>query len=201
MSDESPPESDHLVGVGDDATKRPVRHRSRTAWVLEWVVIVVVALAASLLIRTYCFQTFYIPSASMEPTLQIGDRLIVDKLSVEFGTINRGDIVVFKAPPSENCGAKVTDLIKRVIGLPGDHLTSKGNTIYVNGKPLKENWPHTEPLGPPIGNVTVAPNRYFMMGDNHSDSCDSRSWGTVPRSDMIGKAFVRIWPLSRIGSL
>jgi len=137
----------------------------------------------------------------MEPTLQIGDRLIVDKLSIEFGTINRGDIVVFKAPPSENCGAKVADLVKRVIGLPGDHLTSKGNTIYVNAKPLKENWPHTEPLGPPIGNVTVPANRYFMMGDNHSDSCDSRSWGTVPRSDIIGKAFVRIWPLSRIGSL
>jgi signal peptidase I len=169
--------------------------------VLEWVVIVIVAVVASLLIRTYCFQTFYIPSASMEPTLQIGDRLIVDKLSVEFGTINRGDIVVFKAPPSENCGVKVTDLVKRVIGLPGDHLTSKGNTIYVNGKPLKENWPHTEPLGPPIGNVIVPANQYFMMGDNHSDSCDSRSWGTVPRSDMIGKAFIRIWPLSRIGSL
>jgi len=201
VSDESPPEIDELVAVSDDAATRPVRRRSRTTWVIEWLVIVVVAVAASLLIRTYCFQTFFIPSASMEPTLQIGDRLIVDKLSVEFGTINRGDIMVFTAPPSENCGVKDTDLVKRVIGLPGDHLTSKGNTIYVNGKPLKENWPHTEPLGPPIGNVTVPANHYFMMGDNHSDSCDSRSWGTVPRTDMIGKAFVRIWPLSRIGSL
>jgi signal peptidase I len=137
----------------------------------------------------------------MEPTLQIGDRLIVNKLSVDFGTIHRGDIVVFKAPPSENCGVKVADLVKRVIGVPGDHLTSKGNTIYVNGKPLKEPWTHTEPLGPAIGKVTVSANHYFMMGDNHSDSCDSRSWGTVPRSDIIGKAFVRIWPLSRIGFL
>lgn len=137
----------------------------------------------------------------MEPTLQIGDRLIVDKLSVDFGTINRGDIVVFKAPPNENCGPKVADLVKRVIGVPGDHLTSKGNTIYVNGKPLKEAWTHTEPLGVAMGNVTVSANHYFMMGDNHSDSCDSRYWGSVPRSDIIGKAFVRIWPLSRLGFL
>lgn len=177
------------------------RQRSRTRVVGEWLIIVIAAVAFSFLIRTYAFQTFYIPSASMEPTLQLGDRLIVDKLSVDFGTINRGDIVVFKAPPAENCGAKVTDLVKRVIGIPGDHLTSKGNTIYVNGKPLKEAWTHTEPLGPAIGNVTVKANQYFMMGDNHSDSCDSRSWGTVPRSDIIGKAFVRIWPLSRLGFL
>lgn len=180
---------------------RTPRKRSRARVTGEWVAIVIIAVAFSLLIRTYVFQTFYIPSASMEPTLQIGDRLIVDKLSVDFGTINRGDIVVFKAPPAENCGAKVSDLVKRVIGIPGDHLTSKGNTIYVNGKPLKEAWTHTEPLGPAIGNVTVSANHYFMMGDNHSDSCDSRSWGTVPQSDIIGKAFVRIWPLSRIGFL
>jgi signal peptidase I len=153
----------------------------------------------SFLLRTFAFQTFFIPSGSMEPTLQIGDRIIVNKLSVTFGTINIGDVVVFKAPPAENCGETVTDLVKRVIGLPGDHLTSKGNTIYVNGTALKEKWTHTEPLGQPIGHVTVAPNHYFMMGDNHSDSCDSRMWGTVPRSDIIGKAFVRIWPLSRIG--
>jgi signal peptidase I len=155
----------------------------------------------SLLIRTYAFQTFFIPSASMEPTLQIGDRIIVDKLSVDFGTINVGDIVVFKAPPNEKCGEKVADLVKRVIGTPGDLLTSKGNTIYVNGKALHENWPHTEPLGPAIGKVTVPANDYFVMGDNHSDSCDSRTWGMVPRSYIVGKAFVRIWPLSRLAWL
>jgi signal peptidase I len=177
------------------------KSRSRTRIVVEWFVIVVAAVLVSFLIRTYAFQTFYIPSASMEPTLQLGDRLIVDKLSVDFGTINRGDIVVFKAPPTENCGVKVTDLVKRVIGLPGDHLSSKGNTIYVNGVALNEAWSHTEPLGSPIVNVTVPANRYFMVGDYHSNSCDSRSWGTVPRSDIIGKAFIRIWPLSRFGLL
>ena len=175
--------------------------RSRTRIFVEWLVILVAAILISFLIRSYAFQTFYIPSASMEPTLQIGDRIIVDKLSVDFGTIHRGDIVVFKAPPAEHCGTPVTDLVKRVIGIPGDHLTSKGNTIYVNTHPLKEAWSHTEPLGPAIGNVTVPANRYFVMGDYHDNSCDSRSWGTVPRSDIIGKAFIRIWPLSRFGFL
>ena len=137
----------------------------------------------------------------MEPTLQIGDRIIVNKLAVSWGTIHIGDIVVFKAPPAENCGEPVTDLVKRVIGTPGDTLTSKGNTIYVNGTKLHETWTHNEPLGQPITKITLKSNQYFMMGDNHSDSCDSRMWGPVPRSDIIGKAFLRIWPLSRIGFL
>lgn len=181
--------------------EKSLRHR-----VTEWVIIIVVALLISLGLRTYAFQTFYIPSVSMQPTLQVGDRIIIDKLAVRFGTINRGDILVFKSPPTENCGgAPVTDLVKRVIGVPGDHLYSVGNTIYVNGKKLNENWPHLEPLGTPIATVNnpivVAPDHYFMMGDNHPDSCDSRYWGTIPRSDVLGKAFVRIWPISRLGSL
>ncbi len=153
--------------------------------------------------RSFVFQTYFIPSGSMVPTLQIGDRLIVDKLSVDFGTINRGDIVVFLAPSavSRDCNDAVTDLVKRVIGLPGDHLTSKGDVIFVNGRPLKERWTHNEPLGTAIGQVTVPANHYFMMGDNHPYSCDSRTWGTVARSAIIGKAFVRIWPFARVGFL
>lgn len=180
------------------AAPTPLKRRKKHLLV-EWLIIVLVALGVSFLMRTFVIQTFYIPSGSMEPTLQIGDRIIVSKLSVEFGTIHRGDIVVFKAPPAEHCGDPVTDLVKRVIGLPGDHLTSKGNTIYVNGSPLHETWTHYEPLGQAIGNVTVPANSYFMMGDNHPNSCDSRMWGSVPRSDLIGKVFLRIWPLNRFG--
>lgn len=176
----------------------PKHHKTRMF--REWVLIVIIALLASLIIRSYLFQTFYIPSGSMEPTLQIGDRIVVNKLSVDFGSIHRGDIVVFKAPPTENCGGEpVTDLVKRVIGLPGDHLSSSMNTIFVNGKRLHEAWSHTEPLGPAISPTTVKAGTYFVMGDNHNNSCDSRYWGTVPKSDIIGKAFVRIWPISRIG--
>jgi len=182
---------------------RPVSPKTRRRSIIEWTAFAVVAVVASLLIRTFVFQTFFIPSASMEPTLMKGDRIIVDKLSVDFGTINRGDVVVFKAPPGvrQDCGDPVVDLVKRVIGLPGDHLNSKGNTIYVNGQPLIENWPHYEPLGSAIDHVTVLAGQYFMVGDDHFNSCDSRTWGTVPRSDIIGKVFVRVWPLSRFGFL
>ncbi len=179
------------------------RPRRRRQTLIEWVIILLVAVGVSLLMRTYVVQQFYIPSASMEPTLPVGDRLLVSKLSVSLGTIHRGDIVVFKAPAAAltDCSDAVPIFIKRVIGLPGDHLTSRGNTIYVNGKALDQTWSHYEPLGTPIGNVTVPPNSYFVMGDNQSQSCDSRTWGSVPRSSIIGKAFFRLWPLSQFGFL
>lgn len=177
------------------------RRRSRQRALFEWGAILIVAVSVSFFMRAYALQTFFIPSGSMEPTLQIGDRIIVSKLSLDFGSIHRGDILVFKAPPAEHCGEVVTDLVKRVIGLPGDTLTSQGNTIFVNGQPLKETWTHYEPLSTPITKTVVPPNQYFMMGDNHPNSCDSRMWGTVPRSDIIGRAFLRIWPLSRTGLL
>jgi signal peptidase I len=161
-----------------------------------------VAVSVSMLVRTYVVQQFSIPSGSMIPTLDIGDRILVDKLGVEFGTINRGDIVVFRHPAKAltTCAPPVEPIfIKRVIGLPGDVITSKGSTIYVDGKALKQTWQTTSPFGPAIGRVVVPANHYFMMGDNRGESCDSRYWGTVPRSAIIGKAFVRIWPFNRIG--
>ena len=174
--------------------------KRRRRVVIEWTLIVVFAALASFVVRTYAFQTFFIPSPSMNPTLWKGDRIIVNKLSVEFGTINIGDMVVFKAPPdvAKDCGDPVTDLVKRVIGLPGDRLYSKGNTIYVNGKPLDQRWSVWSAIGTPIEPTMVPAGRYFMMGDWHANSCDSRTWGTVPRSDLIGKVFLRIWPLKSI---
>lgn len=182
----------------------PRRRKSRQRAFIEWLIILVVAVSVSMLVRTYVVQQFSIPSGSMIPTLDVGDRILVDKLSVELGTINRGDIVVFRHPPKAltTCAPPVEPIfIKRVIGLPGDVITSKGSTIYVNGKALKESWQTTSPFGPAIGHVVVPANHYFMMGDNRGESCDSRYWGTVPRSAIIGKAFLRIWPFNRIGFL
>jgi signal peptidase I len=183
---------------GTEPNPKPTQRKRRVA--LEWTLIIVVAVLASFLVRTFVFQTFYIPSSSMNPTLWKGDRIVVNKLSVEFGTINIGDILVFKAPPdvAKDCSDKVTDLVKRVIGLPGDRLYSKGNLIYVNGKVLDQKWTVWRTLGEPIAPTTVPAGHYFMMGDSHDNSCDSRTWGTVPRSDLIGKVFVRIWPLGSI---
>ena len=176
-----------------------VRRRRRLA--IEWVIILFIAFGASMILRTFVIQTFFIPSGSMEPTLWKGDRIIVDKLSVRFGTINIGDIIVFRAPSDvkTDCGDPVTDLVKRVVGLPGDHLVSKGNTIFVNGARLDQRWSVWPTLGAtPIRTMTVPRGHYFVMGDNHANSCDSRTWGTVPRSSIIGKVFLKIWPLGSI---
>ena len=164
--------------------------------------ILVIAVLASFLVRTYAVQTFFIPSKSMNPTLHVGDRILVNKLSVRFGTINAGDIIVFKKPPAEHCDdGTYTDLVKRVIGLPGQTISSRGNDVLINGVVLKEPWTYFHTLSPPIKKMTLGANEYFVMGDNRANSCDSRFWGPVPRSDIIGKVFFRIWPLSRIGFL
>ncbi|NBV26888.1 MAG: signal peptidase I [Actinobacteria bacterium] len=171
-------------------------------WLVEWLGIILVALSAAFLIRAYVFQTFYIPSVSMVPTLQVGDRIIVSKLSTDFGDINRGDVIVFKHPPREQCSGDTgpnSDLVKRIIGMPGDELTSRNNTIYVNGIKLVEHWQHDPNLGSDIGYVKVPKDQYFMMGDNRPSSCDSRMWGTLPKSLIVGKVVLRIWPLSHFG--
>src|ERR1700678_2807655 len=116
--------------------------KSRRRGFIEWVIVLVAAVLLSFLVRTFVVQEYFVPSGSMTPTLDIGDRILVNKLSVDFGTVNIGDIVVFKAPPNVKtiCNDDVADLVKRVIGVPGDTLYSKGNTIYVNGKPLDQRW-------------------------------------------------------------
>jgi signal peptidase I len=171
--------------------------------VVGWILVLVVALVAAFLIRTFVAQTFFIPSGSMEPTLQIGDRIIVDKLAYDLHPVERGDIVVFARPPTEDCGgAPVPDLVKRVIGLPGERISSEGNTVLINGRPLAEPWlPAGTQLGQPIQPQTVPAGDYFVMGDNRSDSCDSRDWGPLNGSLIVGHADVRIWPLSRLGNL
>jgi signal peptidase I len=178
----------------------PSKARRRGRFLVETLVIVVVALLVAVLLRTFVIQTFYVPSGSMEPTIQIGDRILVDKLSYHFHSVHRGDIIVFKTPPAENCGGPaVPDLVKRVIGLPGNRISSRGNTVYINGKPLAEPWlPANEPLGKPITPMTVPKNEYYVMGDNRPNSCDSRYWGPVARSLIVGKVVAIFWPPSRL---
>jgi signal peptidase I len=173
--------------------------------------VVVVAVLVAVLLRAFVVQTFYIPSGSMEPTLQIGDRILVDKLSYHLHGVDRGDIVVFSRPPAENCGGpEVNDLVKRVIGLPGDVLSlSSNHDVVVDGKNLNEAWLPSMELGNtfpgPGGNgfnlahpYRVPVNNYFVMGDNRTDSCDSRYWGPITKSLIVGKVDVRVWPISSL---
>ena len=180
----------------------PRRGRSARRWAVEWVVIILIALAVAFGVRTFVAQTFYVPSTSMYPTLKAGDRIVVNKLAFHLGSVQRGDIVVFKTPAAERgrCGgAPVPDLVKRVIGLPNETISANGGTVYVTGKALAEPWlpktksTYTANFGP----VHVPKGDYFMMGDNRVNSCDSRIWGPVSGSSFVGKVDLIIWPLSQ----
>jgi signal peptidase I len=180
---------------GGPDTNQP---RRRSRWLIEWALVLLIALGVAVGVRTFVVQTFYIPSASMEPTLMIGDRILVDKLSYHMHAVHRGDIVVFAKPPNEDAGPNVKDLVKRVIGLPGDRISSAGGRVWIDGKPLAEPWlpPGTVTTG--IQPQTVPPNEFFVMGDNRSNSQDSRFFGPISRSLIVGRVVFRIWPLKSL---
>jgi len=192
-------------GVTPPATPPPSRtaasrRRRRGRFLIETAVILLVALLVAVLLRAFVLQTYYVPSPSMAPTIEPGDRIVVDKLSYHIHSVNRGDIVVFARPPAEHCGsAPVPDLVKRVIGLPGERISSAGNQVLINGKAIAEPWlPKPDPLGKPIPPETIPTNDYYVLGDNRADSCDSRYWGPVPRSLIVGKVVAIFWPLSHL---
>lgn len=151
-------------------------------------------------IRTFVAEARYIPSGSMLPTLQVNDRLIVDKLGYHFKDPERGDIVVFQ-PTEELERQKFHDaFIKRVIGLPGEKVEVKNGQVFVNDKPLKENYVEDAPQyqwGPQV----VPQESYLVLGDNRNNSYDSHYWGFVPREKIIGRAVVRFWPMERVGEI
>ena len=203
------------AGPGGVRTATPVGGRaerpgpSRWRWWLEWLSVVVVALILAFGVRTYVAQMFYIPSGSMMPTLQVGDRIVVDKLSYRLHGIRRGDVVVFRRPPLEQ--AAYSDLVKRVIGLPGDTIASVGGRVYIDGRPLDEPWlprpvPMTSPspvpqpfsLNQPF---TVPAGEYFVMGDNRTNSEDSRYFGPIRADLVVGKMAFVAWPLDDSGWL
>ncbi len=181
----------------------------------EYFESIVIAVILALFIRTFIVQAFKIPTGSMEETLLIGDHLLVNKFLLApsatpaerrllpIRDVHRGDIVVFKHPEEPD-----RDLIKRVIGLPGETVEVREKKVSINGTPLVE--PYTHFLTPPIapselheitsvdvreryGPVTVPPNQYFVMGDNRDNSQDSRYWGFLPRDNIKGKALVIYW--------
>lgn len=202
------PDLDGSVATEPPPVEPPATTPSRTSsWLrtgVEWIVVLAVALGIALLVRTYVIQTYYIPSISMEPTLQVGDHILVLKAAYRFTSPAIGDVIVFKAPPQEHQSCQdpqVQDLVKRIVALPGDRIRSSGNTIYVNNKVLAQPWQHTAQIGSQIHNQLVPANHYFVMGDNRPESCDSRVWGTVPRADIIGKAVLIFWPLSRFSTI
>ncbi|GAB6274660.1 MAG: signal peptidase I [Peptococcaceae bacterium] len=159
--------------------------------ILDWVLTLALAVLLSLVIRSYVAEARWIPSTSMLPTLKIGDRLIIDKVSFKFNGISRGDIVVFHAPPASRLDEV---MIKRTIGLPGEIISIKKGVVYINGNPLAEPYELEKPRED-FKPFTVPAGSIFVMGDNRNNSFDSRFWGAVPMDLVIGKALVRFYPL------
>jgi signal peptidase I len=172
---------------------------------LEWVLLVVGAVVVALLVKTFLLQAFFIPSGSMRPTLVEGDRVLVNKLSYRFGDPSRGDIVVFERPPNDQSSSNqdIKDLIKRVIGLPGETIScSSTGVMLIDGRPLDEPYIPEGVASDCRGQQwTVGVDEIFVMGDNRNDSTDSRVFGAVKQSSIVGRAFIRIWPFKEFGTL
>jgi signal peptidase I len=163
----------------------------------EWLVLLLVAFLLTLLIRTFVLDNRIVPTGSMLPTIQLNDRLFVDKLLYKAQGIERGDVVVFHAP--ENIGEE-KDMVKRVIGLPGETLEIANGLVYINEQALDEPYVAEAP-NYAFGPVVVPEDAYFVMGDNRNHSLDSHVWGVLAESYITGRIWIRYYPLSAFGKL
>jgi signal peptidase I len=195
--------------------RAPARHQPpigpspnrRIRSLIRFAVLLVVAAAFAFGLRTLVVQPFYVPSGSMETTLHgcggcNDDRLLVDKLSYRLHAVHRGDVVVFRRPP--RAPTADADLVKRVVGLPGETVGSHGGRLYIGGRVLGNrvlDEPYVNPACPPMpdfGPVAIPAGKVFVMGDNRCNSLDSRVFDPVPESLILGRAFIIVWPFARI---
>jgi signal peptidase I len=211
-------EIEHLRSEADEEAEKV--EASRSFW-RELPVLVLIALIAAILIKTFLVQAFWIPSGSMEETLQVKDRVLVSKLSYRFGEVERGDVIVFDDPDgrriddaesligravrnvAESIGLSTpkSEFIKRVIGVGGDVIEVREDQVYVNGEAIFEPYRSPRSAMGDYGPSTVPDGFVFVMGDNRDNSVDSRVFGPVPTSDIVGRAFVIAWPPSRWSGL
>ena len=185
--------------MADKEGKQGLKQKNPTLYiVLDWVKIIVIALAAALFINFVIVINSQVPSGSMEPTIMTGSRMLGFRLSYMFSSPKQGDIIIFKYPddPSQI-------FVKRVIGLPGDKVEIIGGVTYVNGEPLQEDYLKETPLVKDFGPYDVPEDCYFVLGDNRNNSRDSRYWTNtfVPRNSILGKAVLVYWPFSEFGGI
>lgn len=190
-------EENALVPESAPVPEKPGFLKKAVEFAWEIFKILVIAAVIVLPIRYFLFQPFIVKGDSMVPNFQSGDYLIVDELSYRFGQPKRGDVVVFKYPLDSS-----QRFIKRIIGLPGETVDVKNGkvTVTAGGKPvaLEENYLPATLATDGTAHITLATDNYFVMGDNRPFSYDSRRWGVLPKEDIIGKAFLRVFPLSNI---
>lgn len=191
-----------------NSTEVPVEKNATesSVWLRVWrsqqenIRLVAIALILALLIRIFVAEPRYIPSNSMLPTLHIGDRLVVEKLSYLFQSPQKGDIVVFEPPEQlQSLGYRKDQVfIKRIIGKPGQIVSVNHGKVYINEQPLAEDYIAASPAYQLVP-VQIPQDEFFVMGDNRNDSNDSHVWGFLPKQNIIGRAVFRFFPLDRIG--
>lgn len=177
----------------------------------DWLVVIIIALSAAMLVRVYVLQQFYISGPSMETTLFQNNRVLVNKMSYRLHSIHRGDVVVFDRVTTSDGVVAHDDLIKRVIGIEGDTVEIKKCDVYVNAQKIIEKYLDKEMQATAdlparcrlvdMPSVKVAKNQLFVMGDNRPESFDSRAFGTISEDLVVGRAFAIVWPLSKVGGL
>ena len=195
-----------LDDVAPTAPERSSLSRRAARSTIEWVVIIAAALLVAFVVKTFLIQAFYIPSASMDPTLRIKDRVLVNKMSYRLHDINRGDIVVFERPECDQSDPAIKDLIKRVIATGGERVEAREGAILVDGRKLNEPYLPDGVTTADFGPVEVPADHIWVMGDNRSNSKDSRflcNSGPTPieEEDVVGRAFVRVWPFGSFSLL
>jgi signal peptidase I len=196
---EKPYYEEQRFQTSQEETARQRRRASkRGGGIIEFLVILLVSFALVFgFVRPFVVEAFYIPSESMVPTLRVGDRVLVNKFIYRFTEPQRGDIVVF-----ESVEGGREDLIKRVVGVPGDEISVRRGRLFVNGEPERERYVNKKyPDSSSSAPTTVPEGHVFVMGDNRANSRDSRYFGAVPKKKIEGEAFLRFWPPDRIGGL
>lgn len=198
--------ADEQTNQKDGSHSSPTTEAEQTpGWkksLMENVRLVAIALTIAIFVRVFIAEPRFIPSPSMVPTLAVGDRLLVEKVSYHLHSPTRGDIVVFEPPPQlQEYGYQASQaFIKRVVGLPGQQVQVSQGKVYVDGEPLAESYIAEAPQYemPP---VQVPAGQLFVMGDNRNDSNDSHIWGFLPIENVIGRAALRFWPLDKAGAM
>lgn len=183
----------------EENNQAQLNQQEENPWI-EIAKTVAMAFCLSFGIRTFVAEARYIPSSSMEPTLQINDRLIIEKMTYRFEEPERGDVVVFGPTDALKEQNFNEAFIKRIIGLPNDKVVVSRGKVYVNNQLLSENYIKEDPEYD-YGPVIVPEGEYLVLGDNRNNSYDSHYWGFVPKEKIIGRAFVRFWPPQRVGKI
>lgn len=203
-------------GTGPDAPATASRKppKSQTRNMLEWIAVIGGAVLIAVVVRTFVLQTFWIPSPSMSPTLVENDRVLVNKLAYRFHDVNRGDVVVFERPENEDESASnIKDLIKRVVALPGEHVSILDGKVRIDGRVLDEPYTHGAQTVLDSCPITYVPGidteegfevpkgEVLVLGDNRTNSHDGRCFGAIDEDLIVGRAFFLMWPPGRAGGL